>query len=144
MSTRETVHLTESQVSELADGTLDSHERPVVLSHIGQCDECRGDVEGTRELLARARSAGADIIAPPELWPLVAGATIRADPARSQRAMRRIRLLIVVAAALLAAGLVVSLRTRSGGRVEQPPPATVRGDGEPPAAPAAPSPPPAP
>ena len=144
MNTRETIHLTESQVSELADGTLDTRERPVVLSHVEQCGECRGDVEETRALLARAHNARVDVTAPAELWPLVASATMHGDHGRSHRTMRRIRLLVVVAAALLAVSLVASLRARLRDRAEHPPPATVRGDGGPPTAPKAPPAPPAP
>lgn len=144
MNTRDMRHLTESQVSELADGTLDSRERPEAESHVEQCGDCRGDVEETHALLARARHARTDIAAPAELWPLVAGATIHADRGQSLRAMRRIRLFIVVVCAILAVSLVISLQGRSRDRPQQPPASDVRGQGGPSPAPAAPRPPPAP
>ena len=73
MSLSSFVHLTEWQVSELADGTLDSRDHPVVLAHLGRCDGCRAEVAETRALLGRARDARTRTVAPPELWPLVAG-----------------------------------------------------------------------
>lgn len=104
------VHLTEWQVSELADGTLDSREQPVVLAHLGRCSGCRAEVAETRALLARARDARAGIAAPPELWPLVAGATVEARHRPAGATLGLTRLLIVVAFAILAVSLAMSMR----------------------------------
>lgn len=106
------LHLTESQVSELADGTLDPRERPVVLAHIGHCIDCRSQVAETRALLAYSRTASAGITAPPALWPLVAGATIHAPRRSSHIALHATRVLLVVAFAILTVSLAVSLRDR--------------------------------
>lgn len=106
------LHLTESQVSELADGTLDLRERPVVLAHLGHCIDCRSQVAETRALLAYSRTASAGITAPPELWPLVAGATIHAPRRSSHIALHATRVLLVVAFAILTVSLAVSLRDR--------------------------------
>lgn len=106
------LHLTESQVSELADGTLDLRERPVVLAHLGHCIDCRSRVAETRALLAYSRTASAGITAPPELWPLVAGATIHAPHRSSHIALHATRVLLVVAFAILTVSLAVSLRDR--------------------------------
>lgn len=112
MSATTLLHLTESQVSELADGTLDLRERPVVLAHIGHCIDCRSQVAETRALLAYSRTASAGITAPPELWPLVAGATIHAPRRSSHIALHATRVLLVVAFAILTVSLAVSLRDR--------------------------------
>ncbi|HET9002658.1 MAG TPA: hypothetical protein VFN39_01535, partial [Gemmatimonadaceae bacterium] len=106
------LHLTESQVSELADGTLDLRERPVVLAHLGHCIDCRSQVAETRALLAYSRTASTGITAPPELWPLVAGATIHAPRRSSHIALHATRVLLVVAFAILTVSLAVSLRDR--------------------------------
>jgi predicted anti-sigma-YlaC factor YlaD len=114
------LHLTESQVSELADGTLDSRERPVVLAHLGHCTDCRSQVAETRALLAYSRTASAAITAPPELWPLVAGATIHAPLRSSRIVLRATRVLLVVAFAILAVSLALSLRARLRDRAGDP------------------------
>ena len=106
------LHLTESQVSELADGTLDSREQPVVLAHLGHCNDCRSQVAETRALLAYSRTASAGISAPPELWPLIATATIHAPSRSSRIALRATRILLVVAFAILTVSLALSLRAR--------------------------------
>lgn len=106
------MHLTESQVSELADGSLDSRERPVVLAHLGHCIDCRSQVAETRALLAYSRGASAGITAPAELWPLVARATIHAPRGSSRLALRATRVLLIVAFAILAVSLALSLRSR--------------------------------
>ena len=109
------LHLTESQVGELADGTLDSRERPVVLAHLGHCTDCRSQVAETRALLAYSRTASAGITAPAELWPLVASATIHAPRRSSGIALRATRVLLVVAFAILTVSLALSLRARLRG-----------------------------
>lgn len=111
------LHLTESQVSELADGTLDLRERPVLIAHLGHCIDCRSQVDETRALLAYARTASARITAPSELWPLVASATIHARRGSARLALRATRVLLVVAFAVLAVSLALSLqaRLRDGG-----------------------------
>ena len=106
------LHLTESQVSELADGTLDSREQPVVLAHLGHCNDCRSQVAETRALLAYSRTASAGISAPPELWPLIATATIHAPSRSSRIALRATRVLLIVAFAILTVSLALSLRAR--------------------------------
>lgn len=107
-----TVHLSESQVSDLADGTLDPREEPAALAHIGRCDPCNRDVAETRALLALSRKAHTDIAAPPELWPLIASATIHAGRGVGRRAARLTRLLLVIAFAMLIVGLALSMRAR--------------------------------
>jgi len=106
------LHLTEAQVSELADGTLDLRERPIMLSHLGHCTGCRSQVAETRALLAYSRDAAAGITAPPELWPLVASATIHAPNRSSRFALRAARVLLIVAFAILTVSLALSLRAR--------------------------------
>lgn len=106
------LHLTESQVSELADGTLDLRERPIVIAHLGHCTDCRSQVAETRALLAYSRDASAGITAPPELWPLVASATIHAPRGSSRIALHAARVLLVVAFAILTVSLALSLRAR--------------------------------
>ena len=141
MSLSSFVHLTEWQVSELADGTLDSREQPVVLAHLGRCDDCRAEVAETRALLARARDARVGTVAPAELWSLVAGATVDAPRATIRRALGLTRVLIVVAFAILAVSLAMSMRATlrgTGGAPIVPAPRT--GVPAAPAAPAAPAP----
>ena len=104
------VHLTEGQVSELADGTLDSREHPVVLAHIGRCSDCRAEVAETRALLARARDARDETFAPPELWIRVTGATVRSRRRLAGGTLGLTRLLIIVAFAILAVTLTMSMR----------------------------------
>ncbi|HET9003425.1 MAG TPA: hypothetical protein VFN39_05435, partial [Gemmatimonadaceae bacterium] len=94
------------------DGTLDLRERPVVLAHVGHCVDCRSQVAETRALLAYSRTASAGITAPPELWPLVASATIHAPHRSSGFALRVTRVLLVIAFAILTVSLAVSLRDR--------------------------------
>ena len=106
------MHLTDAQVSELADGSLDAGERPVVLAHLGHCVDCRSQVAETRALLALSRTASAGITAPPELWPLVASSTIHAPRRSSIIALRATRVLLVIAFAILTVGLALSLRAR--------------------------------
>lgn len=143
MKTSGTMHLTESQVSELADGTLDPREEPVVLAHIGRCDPCSREVAETRALLELSRRAKADIAAPPELWPLVASATIHAGRA-GRRAARVARLLLVVAFAVLAVALAMSMRARLRDRDQDRAEAATSTTGGAPQAPSAPQPPAAP
>jgi predicted anti-sigma-YlaC factor YlaD len=112
MSAATLLHLTESQVSELADGTLDSRERPVVIAHLDHCIDCRSQVAETRALLAYSRTATAGSTAPPELWPLVASATIHAPRASSRLALRAARVLLVVAFAIVTVSLALSLQAR--------------------------------
>lgn len=106
------LHLTEAQVSELADDTLDSRERPLLIAHLGHCIDCRSQVAETRALLAYARNASVGVTAPPELWPLVANATIHAPRPSSGIVLRATRILLVVAFAILAVSLALSLRDR--------------------------------
>ena len=106
------LHLTDAQVSELADGTIDARERPVVLAHLGHCIDCRSQVSETRALLDYSRTASAGITAPPELWPLVASATIHAPRSSSRLALRTTRVLLVIAFAILTVSLASSLRAR--------------------------------
>ncbi len=141
------LHLTDAQVSELADGTLDSRAQPVLLAHLVSCVGCRTQVAETRALIAWSRGASGGITAPPELWPLVASATIHA-PRRSVRTVLRLtRVLLVVAFAILAVSLALSLRARLR---DASPPATAAGAHFLPApphaerAPRSPAPPPAP
>ena len=124
------LHLTESQVSELADGTLDLRERPVVFAHLGHCIDCRSQVAETRALLAYSRTASAGITAPPELWPLVASATIHAPHRSARFALRVTRILLVIAFAILTVSLALSLRDRLRDGAGDPAGATIeRTDG---------------
>ena len=149
MSAREPLHLTDEQLDDYADGVMGDAERAGADAHLASCDRCRHALDGTRALLATATRERAAIVAPADLWPLVASSTIHLAAVRRAvlRSMRGV--FIAGAIAVAAATAVVTwkvARWTSASRVESPraaSPGPGRHAGHP-AAPTAPVPPKAP
>ena len=134
-------HLTGGEVDDLVDGAADAPGHAAAAAHAAGCERCRGEVDAARALLAAARALPRGVPAPPELWPLVAAATLheRAVRRRVLRSMRWPLLLFVVALVVGTAAVTAAVLTR--------PRAAVVGAGPvapPPPQPPAPPPPPAP
>ena len=47
------MHLTESQINDFVDDTLDAHERDAVRAHVDQCAECRAEIEAIQAMVQR-------------------------------------------------------------------------------------------
>jgi anti-sigma factor RsiW len=76
MSERESTHLSEAQLDDLADGLLDPDARARATAHLAQCARCNRDLNATGELLRWSGQARSAVRAPAELWPLVAASTM--------------------------------------------------------------------
>ena len=76
MSARESMHLTDEQLDDYADGLLGEMERASAERHLAVCDRCERALHDTREVLAWATRERETVKAPTELWPLVASSTI--------------------------------------------------------------------
>jgi predicted anti-sigma-YlaC factor YlaD len=101
MSARESVHLTETQLDDYADGVLGGAERVMAERHLAVCETCRRAVDETGTVLAWATSEREAVRAPAELWPLVASQTIHLAEVR--RAMLRSMRGVLVAGMLAVA-----------------------------------------
>lgn len=104
------VHLTESELSDLADGVLDVPTRTRLQAHLASCERCDAAMGDLRSLGAWAAGQRGGVTAPPELWTLVAASTIHLRTVRKQvlRSMRGP--LLVAALALVAATAAVTWR----------------------------------
>ena len=129
MSARESMHLTETQLDDYADGALGGAERVAAERHLALCETCRRAVDETRAVLGWATSERAAVRAPAELWPLVASQTVHLAEVRRAviRSMRGV--LLAGAIAIAAATAVVTWKvarwtmqpSRPAGRVERSP-----------------------
>ncbi len=120
-------HLSDAEVSDLVDGALPAVEGAAAREHLERCARCRRELDEARALLVAAREARGGVSAPPELWPLVAAATVYA-PAARRRLLRDLRAALVLAAAALvvataAATAVVVRRLRAPVAAAPAPPA---------------------
>jgi predicted anti-sigma-YlaC factor YlaD len=104
----ETMHLTDEQLDDYADGVTSDAARVLVEAHLAACEQCRRALGGTREIIALAQRKRAAVTAPAELWPMVASSTIHLAAMR-RRVLASMRgALIVGALALMAATAVVT------------------------------------
>jgi len=108
MSAREDVHLSDEQLDDYADGSLDVSSRTRAEQHLAACAECRSAVEETRAVVSWARRERAMVTAPSELWPLVASSTIHLAAMRRQVLASMRGVLLAGAIALAAATAVVT------------------------------------
>lgn len=83
-------HLTDAEISDLADGALDQLTQRRLQDHLAVCDRCAGEMRTTRMMKAWSSEQRAAVTAPPELWSLVAASTIHLRAVRRQvvRSMR--------------------------------------------------------
>jgi hypothetical protein len=61
------MHLTDTQINELVDETLPTHELTVALQHVNTCSQCRAEVEELRAILHRIAQLPAAISPPRDL-----------------------------------------------------------------------------
>jgi anti-sigma factor RsiW len=106
MSTRESLHLTDEQLDDYADGVVDDAARAMAEAHLATCERCRRALGDTRELLALAARERTTPHAPAELWPLVASQTIHL-PAVRRAVIRSMRGVLLAGAIALAAATAV-------------------------------------
>lgn len=59
----------QGRLHDYVDECLDERERLAVAEHIAGCAECRAEVDGIRDLLARAKTLPASIEPARDLWP---------------------------------------------------------------------------
>ncbi len=102
MSTRDSLHLTDEQLDDYADGVMAAGALASAEAHLSACARCRRAVIDTRELLAWATHERATVAAPAELWPLVASSTIHLAEVR-RAVLRSMRGLLVAGALTIAA-----------------------------------------
>jgi anti-sigma factor RsiW len=108
MSAREARHLTDEQLDDYVDGALGDAERASAEGHLAACERCRRAVGDTRELIAIARRQRTSIVAPVELWALVASSTIHLAAVRRQVLASMRGLLVTGAIAIAAATAVIT------------------------------------
>ena len=108
MSARETIHLTDEQLDDYADGALDARDRTNAERHLESCGQCRSAVDETRAVVSLAQRERAMVTAPSELWPLVASSTIHLAAMRRQVLASMRGVLLAGAIALVAATAVVT------------------------------------
>lgn len=126
MSARERVHLTDDQLDDYADAVMGDAERASADAHLASCERCRHALDATRALLATAMRDRAAIVAPPELWPLVASSTIHLATVR-RAVLRSMRgALIAGAIAVAAATAVVTWKVTRWASVPRVESASVR------------------
>ncbi|HEU4722928.1 MAG TPA: zf-HC2 domain-containing protein [Gemmatimonadaceae bacterium] len=106
MSARESMHLTDTQLDDYADGVLGAAERVMADRHLAVCEACRRAVDETGAVLAWATSERAAVRAPAELWPLVASQTVHLAEVR-RAVIRSMRGVLVAGAIALAAATAV-------------------------------------
>ena len=106
MSARESLHLTDEQLDDYADGVMSAGALASADAHLSVCEQCRRAVNDTRELLAWATHERAAVTAPAELWPLVASSTIHLAEVR-RAVLRSMRGLLVAGALAIAAATAV-------------------------------------
>jgi predicted anti-sigma-YlaC factor YlaD len=106
MSTRDSLHLTDEQLDDYADGVMSAGALASAEAHLAACEQCRRAVSDTRELLAWATHERATGTAPAELWPLVASSTIHLAEVR-RAVLRSMRGLLVAGALAIAAATAV-------------------------------------
>jgi hypothetical protein len=99
------------RLSEYLDGELEAADRAALTAHLGECAECRADLDGLRAVTERARMLDD---APPaaDLW---AGVAARIDALPKRRTTFVTRQFAFTLPQLVAAGLALMLA--SGGMV---------------------------
>ena len=108
MSPREAPHLTDEQLDDYVDGALNDSERTFAEEHLASCERCRRVVGDTRELIVTAQRQRAPVVAPAELWPLVASSAIHLAAVRRQVLTSMRGLLVAGAIAIAAATAVIT------------------------------------
>ena len=106
MNGRESLHLTEEQLDDYADGVMTDGALASAEAHLSVCEQCRRAVNDTRELLAWAMHERAPVTAPAELWPLVASSTIHLAEVR-RAVLRSMRGLLIAGGLTIAAATAV-------------------------------------
>lgn len=106
MSVRESMHLTDTQLDDYADGALGGEERAMAERHLAVCETCRRAVDETGAVLAWATGERAAVRAPAELWPLVASQTVHLAEVR-RAVIRSMRGVLVAGAIAVAAATAV-------------------------------------
>lgn len=102
-----TEHLTDAEISDLADGALDQLTQRRLQDHLAVCERCAGEMRTTRMMKAWSSEQRAAVTAPPELWSLVAASTIHLRAVRRQvlRSMRGVLVLFALVLAVATAAL---------------------------------------
>ena len=106
MSTRDSLHLTDGQLDDYADGVMSAGALASAEAHLAVCERCRRAVADTREVLAWATREHATVTAPAELWPLVTSSTIHLAEVR-RAVLRSMRGLLLAGALTIAAATAV-------------------------------------
>jgi hypothetical protein len=104
----EQLHLTDAQVDDYADDSLDRAARARAELHLASCERCRSAVNDSREVVAWTQRERPAVTVPPELWPLVASSTIHLATVRRQVIASMRGVLLAGAIALVAATAVIT------------------------------------
>lgn len=94
-------HLDDHELGDLVDGLLDAGASEAAREHLARCAHCRTRHDALRSLISRARAARSAVTVPPELWTVVAAATVYAPMVR-RYLTRSPRLAFVVGGVMLA------------------------------------------
>jgi predicted anti-sigma-YlaC factor YlaD len=100
------MHLTDEQLDDYADGVMGGPDSASADAHLATCERCHHALDATRALLATATRERAAIVAPAELWPLVASSTIHLATMR-RAVLRSMRGALITAALAVAAATAV-------------------------------------
>ena len=65
------MHLTETQINDFVDGTLDSRELASVREHVDACAECRAEIDALTTMLGRMQTLPASIAPERDLRPQI-------------------------------------------------------------------------
>jgi hypothetical protein len=101
-------HLTDTEVDDSADGSLDAATHARAQRHLESCARCRVAVEDSRAVVTWARREQPVVTAPAELWPLVASSTIHLAAVRRQVLSSMRGVLLAGAIALVAATAMIT------------------------------------
>jgi hypothetical protein len=93
-------HLTETELNDYVDGTLDAAAAASADAHVRECDSCAAAVAQLRRLLATAAALPLSLEPPAHLWSAVRRETIDFRPGR-RHALWELRLPLAAAALLL-------------------------------------------
>ena len=98
-------------LNDFVDGRLESELRVETETHLGQCADCRGEVEALRSLLADAGQLPRSIEPPRDLWPGVANRLEAGS--RRRRPYLRPRYAVAAVALLAVAFSLTQVRTKT-------------------------------
>ena len=98
-------------LNDFVDGRLESELRAETETHLGQCADCRGEVEALRSLLADAGQLPRSIEPPRDLWPGVANRLEAGS--RRRRTYLRPRYAVAAVALLAVAFSLTQVRTKT-------------------------------